>query len=145
MVYEFLLDDRKTNSRLVAICLASILLNVAAFAEQQTPLDKVRTLRLQGKLPEAKSLAERQVERNFDHRHVAISFHLELARIHDRIGLHNNTRPVVAALAHIDTRDRIGSCRLLLSCGDVRERISTRFSIRTWCDHTISEYWRPTW
>ena len=103
MVYEFLLNDRKTNSRLIVICLASILLNVAAFAEQQTPLDKVRTLRLQGKLPAAKSLAEQQVERNFDNRHVAISFHLELARIHDRIGLHHNSRPVVAALAHIDT------------------------------------------
>jgi tetratricopeptide (TPR) repeat protein len=102
MVYEFLLDDRKTNSRLVVICLASILLNVVAFAEQQTPLDKVRTLRLQGKLPEAKSLAEQQVERNFDHRHVAISFHLELARIHDRIGLHHNSRPVAGALEHID-------------------------------------------
>jgi tetratricopeptide (TPR) repeat protein len=102
MVYEFPLNDRKTNSRLVVICLASILLNVAAFAEQQTPLDKVRTLRLQGKLPEAKSLAEQQVERNFDHRHVAISFHLELARIHDRIGLHHNSRPVAGALEHID-------------------------------------------
>jgi len=64
MVYEFLLDDRKTNSRLVAICLASILLNVAAFAEQQTPLDKVRTLRLQGKLPEAKSLQNRPAQQH---------------------------------------------------------------------------------
>jgi tetratricopeptide (TPR) repeat protein len=103
MAHKFLFDDRKNNSRPVVICWVFILLNVASFAEQQGPLSEVKMLRLQGNLPEAQSLAEQRLEQNIDDRHLAISFHLELARIHDRIGLHHNTRPVVAALAHIDT------------------------------------------
>lgn len=31
-----------------------------------------------------------------------VKLHLEIAKIHDRVGLHQNTRPVAAALAHID-------------------------------------------
>ena len=88
--------------RLVVICLAFVLVIVAAHAQQQDPLSKVRTLRLQGNLAEAQSLAELQVEQNVGGRHLAVSMHLELARIHDRIGLHHNTRPVVAALENID-------------------------------------------
>ena len=102
MAHKLLLNDRKNDLRLLVICLASILLNVASFAEQQGTLSKVKILRLQGNLPDAQSLAEQQLEQNVADRHLAISFHLELARIHDRIGLHHNTRPVLAALAHID-------------------------------------------
>jgi tetratricopeptide (TPR) repeat protein len=102
MAHRFLPDDRKSNLRPVVIFLVSILLNVASYAEQQGPLSEVKMLRLQGNLPEAQSLAEQRLEQNIDDKHLAISYHLELARIHDRIGLHHNTRPVVAALAHIE-------------------------------------------
>lgn len=88
--------------RLIVTCLAIALVNIAAFAQQQNPISNVRTLRLQGNLAEAQSLAELQVEQNIDDKHLAVSLYLELARIHDRIGLHHNTRPVVGALENID-------------------------------------------
>jgi len=92
--------------RLGVICLAFTLVNVAVPAQQQDPLNEVRTLRLQGSLAEAQSLAELQIEQqvvqNNRDKHLAVSLHLELARIHDRFGLHHNTRPVIAALENID-------------------------------------------
>jgi tetratricopeptide (TPR) repeat protein len=102
MTFEFFSLLQKLRVRTLVICLACTLVNVTAFAQQQDVLDNVRTLRLQGKLTEAQSLAELQIEQNIDDRHLAVSMHLELARIHDRIGLHHNTRPVVAALESID-------------------------------------------
>lgn len=92
--------------RLGVICLAFTLVNVAVPAQQPDLLSEIRTLRLQGNLAEAQSLAELQVEQqvvqNNRNKHLAVSLYLELARIHDRFGLHHNTRPVVAALENID-------------------------------------------
>ena len=102
MAHGFLLDNCNKRSRLIFICLASILLNVAAIAERQDSLDEVKRLRLQGNLTEAQSLAEQQIAQNIDDRIFVAGLHLELARIHDRIGLHHNTRPVVAALERIN-------------------------------------------
>lgn len=102
MTFESCSRLQKFHVRFLVICLAFTLVDVTAFAQQQDALANVRTLRLQGKLTEAQSLAELQIEQNIDDRHLAVSMHLELARIHDRFGLHHNTRPVIAALENID-------------------------------------------
>lgn len=73
----------------------------AASAQGDDYLSHVRSLRLAGQLGEAQELAEASLSTlpaPFD----TVRLHLEIARIHDRVGLHQNTRPVAAALAHID-------------------------------------------
>ena len=89
--------------RMVALCVASIVLAVSAFADpQETSVAEVKTLRLQGQLAEAISIAERQIRSHPDDRLGNIEYHLELARLYDRIGLHNNSRPVTGALENVD-------------------------------------------
>lgn len=80
-----------------------LLTNVSiGFAQESDPLTKVRELRLRGALAEAQTLAEREMGLDPQNPHREIELRLELARIYDRIGLHQNTRPVVAALEQID-------------------------------------------
>jgi len=72
-----------------------------ASAQGDDLLSEVRSLRLSGQLAEAQVLAEEALSKSgtsFD----SVRLHLEIARILDRVGLHRNTRPVPAALAHID-------------------------------------------
>lgn len=89
--------------RVVVLCVASIVLAVGAFADpQEMSVAEVKTLRLQGQLAEAISIAERQIRSHPDDRLVNIEYHLELARLYDRIGLHNNSRPVTGALENVD-------------------------------------------
>ncbi len=59
---------------------------------------EVRWLRLRGELEQARALAESELacERSTDE--ARIRLHLELARIHDRWGLHRNQRPVAEVL-----------------------------------------------
>ena len=72
---------------------------------QSEALDVIRDFRLQGLLEPALQLAEEQLE-NADDAY-ALQLHLELAKIHDRTGLHNNTRPVAAALQHIKAAEAL--------------------------------------
>jgi tetratricopeptide (TPR) repeat protein len=65
-------------------------------------LEEIRDLRLQGSLDDARLLAVRELETGAPDHQLAIELHLELARIFDRVGLHTNTRPVAAALVHIE-------------------------------------------
>lgn len=74
---------------------------------QSDALEVIRDFRLQGLLEVAMQLAEEQLE-DADPRY-ALELNLELAKIHDRIGLHTNTRPVAAALQHIRTADRLAA------------------------------------
>ena len=74
---------------------------VSAAAQGDDYLSQVRSLRLAGQLDEAQELAEASLSTlpaPFD----TVRLHLEIAKIHDRVGLHQNTRPVAAALVHID-------------------------------------------
>ena len=89
--------------RVVALCVASIVLAVGAFADPpEMSVAEVKTLRLQGQLAEAISIAERQIHSHPDDRLANIEYYLELARLYDRIGLHNNSRPVTGALENVD-------------------------------------------
>jgi tetratricopeptide (TPR) repeat protein len=73
----------------------------AAGAQADDALSQISSLRLAGQLVEAQELAEDLLSKSpapFE----TVRLHLELAKIHDRFGLHQNTRPVAAALAHIN-------------------------------------------
>jgi len=79
----------------VLACCAS-----AASAQSDDWLSQIRSLRLSGQLAEARVLAEEALSKpgsSFDR----VRLHVEIARILDRVGLHRNTRPVIAALEHI--------------------------------------------
>jgi tetratricopeptide (TPR) repeat protein len=91
--------DMKFLSTLVFTSL--LLMGTHALADV-TLLEEIVDLRLQGSLDEAQQLASRQLEAGVPDQQLAIELHLELARILDRIGLHTNTRPVTAALEHIE-------------------------------------------
>ena len=76
-------------------------ITIAASAQADDLLSQVSSLRLAGQLVEAQELAEESLSKSpmaFD----TVRLHLEIAKIHDRVGLHQNTRPVAAALVHID-------------------------------------------
>ena len=81
----------------LAASLILVLLSGPALAQDES----IRDLRLQGRLSEALEIAILQLESAEPQ--TALQLHLELAKIHDRIGLHTNTRPVAAALQNIES------------------------------------------
>lgn len=85
--------------RLTCLLVAGLLLTPTAQSNDDA-LASIKTLRLQGKLEIAQTKAEQELTSATCPMQVA--YHLELAKIHDRIGLHQNTRPVLAALQHIE-------------------------------------------
>ena len=84
--------------------MATLFLSVATSAHKQEgdELVRIRELRLEGALADARVLAEQKLAAGPLNPDLEIDLHLELARIHDRIGLHQNTRPVAAALPQIE-------------------------------------------
>ena len=65
-------------------------------------LEEARELRLRGRLEEAQKLLDQQLRTGDLGAADEVSLRLELARVHDRFGLHFNTRPVSAALEQIE-------------------------------------------
>ena len=93
---------------MVTLSTVSIILAVGLSVEpQEMSVAEVKTLRLQGHLAEAMSIAEQQIRSHPNDRLLNIEFHLELARLHDRVGLHHNSRPVIEALEHIDSAESL--------------------------------------
>ena len=84
--------------------LATIVLSTvsAGNGQGEEELTRIRELRLEGALADARALAEQKLAAGDLNSDLEIELHLELARVHDRIGLHQNTRPVPAALRHIE-------------------------------------------
>jgi len=66
-------------------------------------LVEIEELRLSGELSKAQVLADEQVRQPGISAVDKVALHLELARIHDRIGLHQNTRPVAESLVNIES------------------------------------------
>ena len=79
----------------------------AALATDVEVVDRVRALRLQGDLVAAKDLALQVIAADTEPQQIGFDLHLELAKIHDRFGLHLGTRPVAAALEEINVAARI--------------------------------------
>jgi tetratricopeptide (TPR) repeat protein len=79
-----------------------LLITCSSILEAAT-LSKIEELRLSGELNKALVLAEEQVQQQNISAIDKVALHLEMARIHDRIGLHHNTRPVAESLVNIDS------------------------------------------
>lgn len=82
--------------------LSLLFLTVPSLAQEAILLNEIREHRLRGALTEAQTLAEQALQTHAEALADEVAFRLELARIHDRLGLHNNTRPVAAALEQIE-------------------------------------------
>lgn len=76
-------------------------------AQEGSRLQEVRALRLSGDLEEARELALRELAQGSPGVDAQVGLRIELARIHDRVGLHNNTRPVAAALHQIEAAEAL--------------------------------------
>jgi tetratricopeptide (TPR) repeat protein len=90
----------RSATMLVAILVVALAPYGAAQGEDE--LAAIRELRLEGALAEARTLAERRLAAGGLDPELQIDFRLELARIHNRIGLHQNSRRVAAALQQIE-------------------------------------------
>ena len=82
--------------------LLSIFCAAAPAVAAEFDLEQVKTLRLHGELETAQLLLAAEIDAANVSPDQRIQQHLEMARILDRIGLHQNTRPVAEALAHIE-------------------------------------------
>ena len=83
--------------------LSVLLLQISSVvaAQETDPLRRIREFRLAGDLAQARELAEQRLAGDSLDPSLAVHLHLELARIHDRVGLHQNTRPVAAAMEQV--------------------------------------------
>jgi tetratricopeptide (TPR) repeat protein len=95
-----------TASLLGAICLAISFANPTSIYLQPVAAQDVRSepakLRLAGKLDEAIEMVEQSLAKPDLSADQEVLLRVELARIHDRISLHWNTRPSVAALRELE-------------------------------------------
>lgn len=94
----------------LAVSAAAFVLLVCAHvlaAQDSAGIDRIRQLRLGGELEQARSMSEQLLASTRGDSSLSIELHLELARIHDRIGLHWNTRPVEAAYRHIELASQL--------------------------------------
>jgi tetratricopeptide (TPR) repeat protein len=85
---------------------AALLLS-AGGAQSDSALETIRRLRLWGDLDSARLHAERAIRVDSADATRRVLLRLELARIHDRIGLHYNRRPVAAALQLVDAAAQV--------------------------------------
>ena len=86
---------------LILACMAAALPSAPCDAPD-TAIERVAALRLAGELSDALALAERALACDDLTADTDVELWVEAARIHDRFGLHRNTRPVAAALDAID-------------------------------------------
>lgn len=86
---------------------ALLLLFSCAVLANDDVVAQVQKLRLAGQLDDALAVAERFIESPDSAPQVVFDLHLELARIHDRFGLHHDTRPVAASLDAIRAAQRM--------------------------------------
>jgi tetratricopeptide (TPR) repeat protein len=83
-----------------------LLLPHTATAQAPRDIEHIRAARLLGALAEAQQMAEQHLTAGELRPADRVALHLELARIHDRYGLHQNTRPVAEALEHVEAAAR---------------------------------------
>jgi tetratricopeptide (TPR) repeat protein len=87
--------------RLARLSFLFLQISSVVAAQETDPLRRIRDFRLAGNLAQARELADQRLAGDSLDPSLAVHLHLELARIHDRIGLHQNTRPVAAAMEHV--------------------------------------------
>lgn len=100
-----------TASLLGMICLATSLANPTSIDHDPVAPEDVRSdpaeLRLAGKLDEAIEIVEQSLAKPGLSADQEVQLRVELARIHDRISLHWNTRPSVAALRELERAQKL--------------------------------------
>lgn len=94
---------RRLNGLLLLACIACC----GAVQAATQAVDRVRELRLAGELQAAQATAEKTIQQSGADAEETFGLHLELARIHDRYGLHYRSRPVAIALAEIDKAEAL--------------------------------------
>ena len=90
-----------------AVGMLLVFLCCAALADDEGIVAEVRELRLKGQLHAAQSLAEDRITATDSAPRLVFELQLELARIHDRFGLHHDARPVATALEAIIAAEEI--------------------------------------
>jgi len=88
-----------------------------------SPTSEIEQLRLAGDLVAAQALAENALDQPSLPITNEIGLRLELAKILDRVGLHQNTRPVVESLEQIETAQQ------LLGAGDIASRARVELAL----------------
>jgi tetratricopeptide (TPR) repeat protein len=96
-----------TGLRVHGWVLAALLTVTPAIAADV--LNDVRSLRLSGDLDSAAGQIDRSLQTETLAPALELQLRLELARIHDRRGLHENNRPVAAALQEIERADSLAA------------------------------------
>lgn len=84
--------------RRLFVCLSLMSLSVHALSQDRI-VGQLREFRIEGRLSSVIRIGNDRLE-SADPL-TAFGLHLEIAKAHDRIGLHTNTRPVAASLEHI--------------------------------------------
>jgi len=92
-----------------AVFVLLVVLCFGASAGDNHIVADVRKLRLAGELNKALTLAEQIIDAPEASPQLVFDLQLERAKIHDRFGLHNDSRPVVAALDAIRAAKEISS------------------------------------
>jgi tetratricopeptide (TPR) repeat protein len=87
----------------VGLLMLGLALPAESMAQESELPGVVREMRWRGDLDEARRLAEEALRGGALGVSAEVGLRLELARIHDRIGLHTNTRPVREAFAQVDS------------------------------------------
>lgn len=82
-------------------------------------IEQLNAQYLAGKLDTAQSNAEKLLACPNAHAEETVTLHLKLAAIHDRRGLHFNTRPVAASLSHIDLAELASATANLVTKANV--------------------------
>jgi len=86
-----------------ALALCVCVTTLGALAQEIASIDQVKAARLRGELSSAQAMAQRALATGTLDATGEVMMRLELASIHDRFGLHENTRPVAGALAQVDS------------------------------------------
>ena len=92
----------------VAVTALLLIVSSSALAGDNAVVAEVEELRLAGDLAGALSLATQNIEAPKASPQLVFDLQLELAKIHDRFGLHDGTRPVAASLEAIAAARDIG-------------------------------------
>jgi len=98
-------------------------------AQQFDLISKIKILRLHGELIEAQLLIMKEFPLNKSNPLMEIRLRLQLAEIFDRIGLHQNTRPVKESLTQIESASRVSVHNDSLLWGEI-ELVSARYYYR---------------
>jgi len=114
----------------------------AAFHDSRLPesaLSSIIELRLAGQLGAAREQVDAELHQKDLTPRDEVALRLELAKIHDRVGLHTNTRPVEAALQEIERADAIAAGLDAAARGAVEAAMATYYYRAEMAERTFTK------